>query len=449
MRRGFALLAFAAAALSLASNAFADDWLPHPAGATWTYRWTDSVYAPTATTEKVTVKKQSGIDFTLGWTTSGLNNPTAAISSTGTVSFQDSDEGIVNTNWNSGPAPSNFPVLCAQVQNCGNSLASTYYQLIWGTRNPVLAEPLLQGIAWAATGGAQNDVSSTSTYLGQHEISVPAFAHPVVAAEVRSQVTQAGAIGDPYGSGVRTVWWVYGVGPVKIVFQHAGNQGVTQSTLQSTTLTPLPTPTDLDYFPFVKGQTMTYQWTNTKHLSKPEIQTISVDAVVNNTARFTIKKASGPIKVKGSYGFSKRADGVTNIWGNVASASIDKQPALGPAGAPADSRNHFASPFDLMDFGFNPILPAYPGAGQSWASSRATSEFTTYGVTGSATILGIQTVKVPAGTFKAIAVRSTLKQPGFPYGSGTRTSWFAPGKGLVKLVFDHADGSVSTVVLLR
>jgi hypothetical protein len=113
------------------------------------------------------------------------------------------------------------------------------------------------------------------------------------------------------------------------------------------------------------------------------------------------------------------------------------------------SRDHFASPFDLMNFGLNPILPAYPGAGQNWSTSRSSSEYITYGVTGTSRILGLQTVHVPAGTFKAIAVRSTLKQPGFPYGSGTRTCWFAAGKGLVKLVFDHADGSVSTVVLQR
>jgi hypothetical protein len=46
-------------------------------------------------------------------------------------------------------------------------------------------------------------------------------------------------------------------------------------------------------------------------------------------------------------------------------------------------------------------------------------------------------------------VRSSLVQPGFPYGSGTRTCWFAPGKGLVKLVFAHGDHSTSTVVLVK
>ena len=61
----------------------------------------------------------------------------------------------------------------------------------------------------------------------------------------------------------------------------------------------------------------------------------------------------------------------------------------------------------------------------------------------------MQPVTVPAGHFQALAVRSVLKQPGFPFGSGTRTCWFAPASGLVKLVFQHGDGSVSTVTLLR
>ena len=271
-----------------------------------------------------------------------MGNTASAVSSTGTVSFQDSDEGIVNTNWTSSPPPSNFPILCAQAANCGNSLSSTYYQVIWGSRNPVLAEPLLHGISWAGSGGAQNDVSSTSTYLGQRPVSVPAFSQPVIAAVVRTQVTQAGAIGDPYGSGIRTTWWVYGVGPVKVVFAHTGGADapVTTSELQSTSLAPLPAPTDLDYFPFVKGAKRTYEWTNTKHLPKPEIETLQVNAVVNNTARFTILKATGleALKVQGSYGYSKRVDGVTNLWGSTAYATTLKLPPLGPAGAPSIAR---------------------------------------------------------------------------------------------------------------
>ena len=56
-------------------------------------------------------------------------------------------------------------------------------------------------------------------------------------------------------------------------------------------------------------------------------------------------------------------------------------------------------------------------------------DFSIFGVTGTSTVLGVKTVKVPAGTFKALVVQSKLKQKGFPFGSGTRTMWFAPNKG--------------------
>ncbi|MGZ4388223.1 MAG: hypothetical protein ACXVZL_02455 [Gaiellaceae bacterium] len=439
-------------ALLGAQPALADgSWLPHPADATWTYAFTDSVYSPAQTKEKVTVKDQKGPSFTLAWTTDGLDNAADALTSSGTVSFQETTGGLINTNWTSTPPPPEFPILCAAVAQCGNSLASTYYNVIWGGRVPVLAEPLLQGAAWSATGASQNDVGSSSEYLGTETITVPAFKDPVVAAKVRSDITQAGALGDPYGSGVRTIWWVYGVGPVKIEFDHAGGgkAPVTTSTLVSTSLTPLPPPSDVDYFPLTKGLTGTYRWTNKKHLKQPEVVSASIDAVVNGSAQITVKSISGPIKLSGGYGYTRRIDGVTNIWGTTKAASLAKFPPLGPKSASAAKRRHFFTPFDLMDFGFNPLLPAYPKAGDSWSGAASGRDFEVFGVTGTSTVLGVQTVKVPAGTFQALAVRSVLVQAGFPFGSGTRTSWFAPGHGLVKLVFSHGDHSVSTVELLK
>jgi len=442
----------ALAALSFTPMASAaDNWLPHPTDATWTYQWTDSTYSQTPTNEKVTVKSSKGGSFTLAWTTEGLDNADDAVQTAGTVSFQESNNGIVNTDWSSTPPPSGWPVLCASASSCGNALSSTYYNVIWGSRNPVLQEPLVQGLTWSSTGGAGNDVASTSTYLGQAPVTVPAFPQPVVAARVRTTISQAGALGDPYGSGTRTIWWVYGVGPVKIVFDHAGGSHapVTTVMLQSTNQQPQSPPTDVDYFPFTKGKTLTYRWTNTKYLTKPEVQQVKVDAVVNGSARFTIKDVSGPIKVAGSYGFSKRLDGVTNLWGNTQSATQLKFPPLGPSFAAPANRRHIVTPFDLLTFGFNPVLPAYPAAGDTWSAEQPSRDYTTYGVTGGAKIVGVQTVKVPAGTFHALAVVSTLTENKFPYGSGTRTAWFAPGRGLVKLVWKHADGSVSTVELLK
>lgn len=439
------------AVLISAGPAAADDWLPHGEDATWTYVWTDSVYNTTPTKEEVTVEETKGMSFKLAWSTEDLDNPTDAPTSVGTVSFQETSAGLVNTDWSSNSPPSTFPILCANVTRCGNSLASTYYNIIWGGRVPVLAAPLLDGVSWASSGGAANDVASTTDYLGVQDVTVPAFPEPVKAAVVQSDISQAGALGDPYGSGVRTIWWVYGVGPVKVMFEHAGGilAPVTTAELQSTNLTPKTPPSDANYFPLKKGLKTKYSWTNTKWMKKASVQQFTVDQVVNSSARFTVKHISGPIKVAGAYGFTSRADGVTTIWGTTRAATLSKLPALGPKALPATKRRHFFTPFDLMTYGFNPVFPAYPDDTMSWDGRPSGRDFKVYGVTGTSKVVGIQNVKVPAGEFDALVVRTTMKQEGFPFGSGTRTSWFAPGKGLVKLVFEHGDDSTSTVQLLK
>ncbi len=447
--RAAIVAAVVVAALGFARPAAADAWYPHPADAEWVYEWTNSVYNPVPTKEKVTVKEQRGQAFTLAWTTAELGNPAEAPVSIGNVSFQETTAGLLNTDWSSTPPPPAFPILCGTASQCGNSLSSTMYALIWGTRNPVLAAPLLTGTSWASTGGAQGDVAGASEYTGVELVQVPAFPSPVPAATIRSEITQAGAIGDPYGSGVRTVWWVYGVGPVKIVFQHAGgNAPVTTATLQSTNQVAQTPPTDARFFPLVKGAKQKFRWTNSKHLKKPSVQLFTTDAVVNGSARISVKHVSGPIRVAGAYGFTVRGDGVSNIWATTQSASLATFPALGPKTLAPAKRRRFTTPFDLMVYGYNPLLPAYGIAGSTWGSLVPSRDYSVFGVTGFTKVLGFQSVKVPAGRFRALAVESKLTQKGFPFGSGTRTSWFVPGKGLVKLVFRHGDGSVSTVQLL-
>jgi hypothetical protein len=447
----FLTAALVALALVFARLAQADDWWPHPPDATWTYLWTDSVYQTTPTKEKVSVLGEMGNAWVLGWTTRDQGNSRGTPLSFGEMAFADTTAGIINTSWTSNPAPPYFPILCPQIGGCNNSLASTLYYVIWGSRSPVLAAPVLRGTTWQGSGGAQNDVSSRSSYEGTVMVTVPAFPRGVLAAKVRTEVTQGGALGDPFGSGVRTVWWVFGIGPVKMTFEHAGGSDapVTTSELQETNLTSKQPPPDANYFPLIKGKKMKYRWTNPRYLNKPSVQEVTTDEVVNSSARFTFKHISGPIRVAASYGFSTRTDGVVNIWGQARAATAVKFPPLGPKSLAAARRPHFFTPFDLMTFGFNPLLPAYPAVSQTWRSKNPSRDFSTFGVNGSTRILGIQKIKVPAGTFAALVVRSTLSQPGFKFGSGTRTSYFAPGKGLVKLTFRHGDGTVSTVDLLK
>ncbi|MCW3014590.1 MAG: hypothetical protein JWO02_1682 [Solirubrobacterales bacterium] len=419
-----------------------DQWLPFSDSADWVYGWSDSAYSPTVRKEHFTVQSRSGTSFRLSW--SEIDPPADQSPSAGLMDFQHTDAGLVNLNYQSTAPPPQMPILCASPAGCGNSVAGTDYLLIWGTRSPTLAEPLLAGTRWSSVGGVQNDVTSDNRYIGRTRVVVPAFPAGVPAARVDSTITQAGAIGDPYGSGVRSVYWVRGVGPARIVFRHSGGE-TTESDLISTSLKPLPLPSDANLLPLTRGKTATFRWRNSKHMPAWSTQKFTVSQVVNNSAQVDVANVSGPIKVAGSYAFSTRLSGVTNLTGYTKAATTAHFPTLGPRNAAAADRIHFFTPYDLMVYGFNPVLPVPATTGTTWRSSRQGRDWKTYAATGVSMVLKAQKIKTPAGTFLATGVRSTLSQSGYRFGSGTRTSWFAAGKGLVKLVFRHDDGSVSTV----
>jgi len=419
-------------------------WLPSSDGASWTYEWSDSAYAKTKTNEHYTLSERQGALFRLAWTTSDIDNADGANQSNGIMDFRRTPLGLVNLNWSSTPPPEPFPILCPEASGCGNSVAGALYMVIWGARSPVLAEPLVRGVRWSALGGANNDVASDNRYVGTETVSVPAFPQGVKAARIESDVTQAGALGDPYGSGSRTIWWVYGVGPIKVDFRHTGGE-LSQAQLTATNLRPLAAPPDANWLPLSRGQVMTFRWRNSKHMRRPSKQRFEVTQVLNGTAQVQVKSLSGPIAVSGNYLYSTRLGGITALAATTKSATRAKFPPLGPRSQPASQRRHLVTPFDFLSYGFNPVLPDYPSRGQEWKSNRGSRDFRVFGTTGESKVLGIRRVRTPAGRFRALVVQSHLKQGGFRFGSGVRTSWFAPGKGLVKLVFRHRDGSVSTI----
>ena len=217
------------------------------------------------------------------------------------------------------------------------------------------------------------------------------------------------------------------------------------ATLQVTNLVPQALPDDRNLMPLTLGQTATFRWRNSKHMKAWSQQIFRVAALANNTARINVHDTHGPIDVNAAYVFSSRLGGLTNVTTSVRHASTSaKLPALGPAKGPA-GRARFNTPYDLMSYGFGPVLPSYPVDGESWRSSRDSRDFAIYGVSGVSEVLGTVTVHVPAGRFRALAIRSTLTQANHAFGSGSRTMYFAPDVGLVRLTFRHKDGSTSTV----
>jgi hypothetical protein len=447
-----AACAAAATGAACAPAARADDWFPHPAGAQWTYNWSDATYNPIGTTETVTVASENaptGCGWQLAWSgdteipLGGTGGPTISSPDNGTVCFSDQSDGLTNTDWSGDPPPINEPPLCQNASQCASNLGSTLFNVIWGSRAPVISEPLLEGTSWTASGGDGGDATSVNQYLGLQQVSVPAFPGGVLAAVVRSTITLSGSTtaGDQFGSGTRLTWWVYGVGPVKVLFSHLDGTA-TSAQLMSTNMAPLPARADDDYFPLRSGLTSRYRWTNPKHLPRPEVEKVAVTDAVNDSARVLVSSVSGPLRVSGAYDFDLRVDGLSTTYIATSAVSLAaRQPKLGRG-------LHFFTPVDLMTYGFNPVLPAYPVTGTTWKSGDP-RDLSVYGVTGTTKVLGLQRVHVPAGTFEALELQSTLTQRGHKYGSGVRTMWFAAGRGLVKLRFKHRDGSVSLVQLLR
>ena len=257
----------------------------------WVYQWSNSDYSPTPRREQYTIQSRAGTAFRLRWQELGAGPYDAP--NAGTIDFRQTDAGLVNLTYQSSQPPPQFPVLCAAAAECGNSVAGTMYLLIWGTRSPTLAEPLLRGTRWNSLGGAGNDVASANRYIGRERVVVPAFPQGVTAAKVESDVTQAGALGDPFGSGVRTVWWVRGVGPVKVVFRHAGGE-TSESVLAETSLAPRALPPERNMLPFNRGDTMSYRWRNSRHMKAWSKQRFEVAQVVNNSPAST--SSTSPVR---------------------------------------------------------------------------------------------------------------------------------------------------------
>ena len=170
---GMLIGCFPAAALAGPLDDPANQWLPRTDGASWTYSWSNSTYQPSPRIEQYTLTARAGTSFRLTWTEP--DPPATETASAGTIDFQHTDTGLVNTNYSSSQPPPRFPILCAQASQCASSLSAAWYMVIWGTRSPVFAEPMLVGTRWSSVGGADNDVASTNHYEGHVRIKVAAL----------------------------------------------------------------------------------------------------------------------------------------------------------------------------------------------------------------------------------------------------------------------------------
>ena len=179
-------------------------------------------------------------------------------------------------------------------------------------------------------------MTSSSDYLGQEQVSVPAFPEPGAGGE--------GAVRGHAGGGPRR--------PVRQRRPH-GLVGVRRRSGEGrlrarrrrtrrsrrrcciTTTQTAPPPPDARYFPLVKGAKAHVP------LDELEAHEEAVGPGVHGrrgprTARpaSTSSSVSGPIKVAGAYGFTLAADGLTNIWATTA-VGVAREAAAARAEGPA------------------------------------------------------------------------------------------------------------------
>ena len=178
VRSGWVLLATARRRLVPCRQRPPAGWLPHAADATWTYQWTDSVYNTTPTNEAVTVKSAGRLEFRarLDDRRRGQSARRAAEHRHRLVpgdELRPRQHRLVEH----AAAAARSRSSARRSAQCGNSLASTYYNVIWGGARTGARRAAAHGPSWSATGGAQNDVTSTNDYLGTESITVPAFPH--------------------------------------------------------------------------------------------------------------------------------------------------------------------------------------------------------------------------------------------------------------------------------
>ena len=190
------LLAIPASADAAALDDPAEQWLPRSDGAEWVYEWSNSAYSPAPRREHYGIQGRARHAFRLRW--QELGSADGQTPSAGADGLPAHRRRLGEPQLPEHPAAARSSRSCARrAGQCGNSVAGALYMLIWGTRSPVLTEPLLTGTRWSSLGGAGNDVASDNRYAGREHVRVPAFPNGLSAAKVESEVTQAGAIGDP------------------------------------------------------------------------------------------------------------------------------------------------------------------------------------------------------------------------------------------------------------
>ena len=251
-------------------------------------QWTDSVYNDVTDEGEGDGEGQSGSSFTLAWTTVGQDNAADAPTASAPSPSRRRTSGLINTDWSTNPPPTRFPILCAQIGGCNNSLASTYYNSSGAAVRRCSRSRCSRARSWTSTGGAQNDVRARTTMSAPRRSPCPRSRRPSPRAKVRTRDHAGRRARRPVRE--RRAHDLVGLRrrSREDRFRARGRLGapVTTAVLRRTNQTPKPPPADTNYFPLEAGAEGDVPVDEHEHLKKPSCEAFTSTRSSNGTARF-------------------------------------------------------------------------------------------------------------------------------------------------------------------
>ncbi|MGD2146801.1 MAG: ExeM/NucH family extracellular endonuclease [Anaerolineae bacterium] len=180
------------------------------------------------------------------------------------------------------------------------------------------------------------------------------------------------------------------------------------------------------YFPLEVGNQWVYSWTNTVYAPSPIVETVTVSEQVGGeyTLHAYSSEATGLFQVSATSGYEW-------LWyGSMGSCP-------------------FPLPMYLLPYYLyvpEVLFPAFFRVGDDWSGSNWIGG-TAYGGTSWAIT---DEARVSAGdtTYQQCLHIETVVTGPHSFGVGTRHAWFAPGVGLVRLLYKHQEGSETHAELL-
>ncbi len=180
------------------------------------------------------------------------------------------------------------------------------------------------------------------------------------------------------------------------------------------------------YFPLQVRNQWVYSWTNNVYAISPISETVVVTEAVSSEYKLHAYNDKG---ADGQFTTSTATDYLWTWYGTM-------------------GWNPFPLPLHmvLMYLQVPPkMFPASFQDGDNWTGTGIIAG-TVY--TGTTTVItSAATVSAGGRTYNnALQIHTVITGP-HPFGAGTRDTWFAPNVGLVRLVYNHNDGSVTTIEL--